>query len=966
MTKKFIYIYDSIKHHPIASILLFFAITLGLIYSMSRMHYKEDITDFLPLSQNQKQAFDIYQNISGSSRIFIVFHGEDTKEYKSPEDIIEAIEEFIKNIEDIDTNRILPDITTKIDIDKYYELSDFIYSNIPYFLTEKDISRIDSLLSGDGYIERLLEERKMQLLLSSNPITINQLQRDPLNLFSDRIAPLQNMGEGSNIELYDGYIFSPDMTRAIITLNSQFGSSETDQNSRMLRIIEQASEKTQASATGIEIHTIGGPIIAVGNSTQIKRDSILSITISSILIILLLIISFRSFRNILLVAVSIIWGGVFALGVLSFFRDSVSLIVIGIASVIVGIAVNYPLHLITHISHTPHRRQALKEIISPLLVGNITTVGAFLCLVFLQSVALQDLGLFSALLLVGTMIFSVVVLPHIVRIEYRGEKSIFGNTSKVSLEKKRWAVVPCILLTIVFLFFFKDAEFDPDITNINYMTTWQREDIANLQNLISESQGKETVYIISQGDSIDEALDKNMELNAILEQYSNDEQSDRSRISDFLCSKKERQNRLNRWQSLIYRHRERLTRELLQKSLEAGFAEESFREFFQLIDKDFTPQTLQYFQPIARSLFSSNIAIDTVDSRYNIVEKVQIDTAEIEDFHRWIHTQAPSHQSFDIKSMNSSIAEGISANFNYIGWACSFIVFIFLWLSFGSIELALISFLPMAISWVWILGLMAIFGIEFNIVNIILATFIFGQGDDYTIFMTEGNCHSYAYRSNMLASYRNSIIHSALIMFIGIGTLIFAKHPALHSLAEVTIIGMLSVVMMAFIVPPLVFRFLVEKGGSPRVRPITLQKLLSPIIERNYSDLQKNIACLKDRYLYRGTEVYREMRGRLRANDFYRKHIEAVEASDSVLVINCGVGELPILIALTQPTAKIYAFDLSPEYRRITEVASEGLSDNIFVIDNIDESLIYSKVFLLRPTEEQEAMYRRLNPTIIR
>ena len=100
----------------------------------------------------------------------------------------------------------------------------------------------------------------------------------------------------------------------------------------------------------------------------------------------------------------------------------------------------------------------------------------------------------------------------------------------------------------------------------------------------------------------------------------------------------------------------------------------------------------------------------------------------------------------------------------------------------------------MAVSWIWILGIMALFGMEFNIVNIILATFIFGQGDDYTIFMTEGSMYEYAYRRRMLASYKHSIIISALIMFIGIGTLIVARHPALHSLAEVTIAGMFLLV----------------------------------------------------------------------------------------------------------------------------------------------------------------------------
>jgi uncharacterized membrane protein YdfJ with MMPL/SSD domain len=48
-------------------------------------------------------------------------------------------------------------------------------------------------------------------------------------------------------------------------------------------------------------------------------------------------------------------------------------------------------------------------------------------------------------------------------------------------------------------------------------------------------------------------------------------------------------------------------------------------------------------------------------------------------------------------------------------------------------------------------------------------------------------------------------------MFIGIGSLILARHPALHSLAEVTIVGMFSVVLMAFIFPPFILKMLKMK-----------------------------------------------------------------------------------------------------------------------------------------------------------
>jgi predicted RND superfamily exporter protein len=97
---------------------------------------------------------------------------------------------------------------------------------------------------------------------------------------------------------------------------------------------------------------------------------------------------------------------------------------------------------------------------------------------------------------------------------------------------------------------------------------------------------------------------------------------------------------------------------------------------------------------------------------------------------------------------------------------------------------------------------MSLLHIEFNIVNIILATFIFGLGDDYTIFITEGMMYEYARGKKMLGTYKNTVALSALIMLAGIGSLIVAQHPAMRPLAEITILGMVSVVITAYVLPP--------------------------------------------------------------------------------------------------------------------------------------------------------------------
>ena len=136
--------------------------------------------------------------------------------------------------------------------------------------------------------------------------------------------------------------------------------------------------------------------------------------------------------------------------------------------------------------------------------------------------------------------------------------------------------------------------------------------------------------------------------------------------------------------------------------------------------------------------------------------------------------------------------------------------------------------MPLTVSWFWILGIMYLFDIKFNIVNIILATFIFGQGDDYSVFMTEGLMYEYGRGKRVLKSFKNSVAISALIMFVGIGALVFAKHPAMSSLGLVVVIGMFSVVAASFIFPPLLFDFLTKKrDGTLRGTPYTLRSMLS-------------------------------------------------------------------------------------------------------------------------------------------
>ena len=401
------------KRHRYIRNLSLLLTTLVLAALVANQTFKEDIADFLPSSSHFQQAQQVYQHISGADRIFVLFQLKDTTQ-TDPEVLMQAVDRFTELLAEADTTGMVRRIVSKVDLDQIASMGDFVYRHIPYFLTDGDFDRMDSLLQKADYVAHQVAEQRQMLLLPGSGLMATTVQHDPLNLFGPVMERMQNIHSGLNYEQEDGYLFTPDMKTAIVIVESAFGGSETENNARLTALLESVVSSFIFHPS-FSISLTGGPVIAVENATQIKHDSMVAISLAIVLILALLLYVFRRVWNILLILLSIAWGWLFAMGIMVLMRHEVSMIVIGISSVILGIAVNYPLHLIAHLRHTPDIRQALREIVMPLVVGNITTVGAFLALVPLQSVALRDLGIFSSLLLVGTILFVLLFLPHYVR-----------------------------------------------------------------------------------------------------------------------------------------------------------------------------------------------------------------------------------------------------------------------------------------------------------------------------------------------------------------------------------------------------------------------------------------------------------------------------------------------------------------------------------------------------------------------
>lgn len=793
--------YDWVEQHRRLSVLLLVLI-LGCFTSMvTRLKYQEDITAFLPVDDNYRSSVQIYQEVASADKVVLQFCTSDTTAQVAL--LGEAANRFGEILTVQDRAHWIDTYESQVDQTQILDIVSFVYEHLPYLLTSQDYARLDSLWTPE-YEQQRLSYIQMQLSGLSSSYMLPMLQTDPLNLSESLLQKLKAFQPQINYQLADGYLLSPDGRSILITIQTPFGSSETNLNGQLIDLLEQTALQLQQEPefASVEVHLMGSPVIAVGNARQIKRDTLLAVALSIVLILALLFYSFRNFKALLHIVLGTGFGFLFALTGITLFRDSISLIVVGISSVIIGIAVNYPLHMACE----GNGRKALKELVAPLLIGNVTTVAAFLTLLPLQAVALRDLGLFSAMMLVGTILWVLFVQPHFPINKHPNEvadSQAVEEEGKVSLIQRwissPWLVCLLFLLTVWLGYHSLDTQFDSNLSNLNYMTPQQHADMQMLESMQGQNAGT-VVYVTGSADALQQEL--------LLSSVHQDVYGGIivKNPTWFIPTETELQHRLELWQNFWLEHHTQW-QHFCQISHETGFSATAFQPLQNLIAE---PEVGFDTSLLANTLLTGYVGKDALVARV-IVENAS-SVLEFEDF---LNNRTHLLRAFDIQSLNSQVADALTHDFNYIGFACGFIVFFFLWISFRRFELALLAFLPMAVGWIWILGFMHLFHIQFNVVNIILATFIFGQGDDYTIFITEAlirdfRKHGCIGQHTTLIRYQRSILLSALIMLVGIGILIIAKHPAMHSLAEVTIIGMTVVLLMSWILPPMAFHWLIK------------------------------------------------------------------------------------------------------------------------------------------------------------
>ena len=822
MEKVLVRIYNYFAKHRLVFFITFGLSFLFLTYFALQVKFEEDISKILPKDKKTEKLNEIFQNSKFIEKLVVTVSLKDTTA-QQPDSLVAYADDFAARVQN-DLTPYISKINYKVDDGLIMDLFGTISERLPIYLNEKDYQTIDTLITPDKVKATLTQD--IRTLTSPAGIALkNIISNDPVGISYIGLKKLQQLQYDENFELYDSYIVTKDHKNLLMFITPAYAPNNTGKNALLFEGLDRIIDSLDNNNKNISTTYFGAAAVSVGNALQLRKDTIFTQGITLFFLIVFLGFYFKKKRAPIVILVPVLFGALFSLAAIYFIKGSISVIALGVGSVVLGIAVNYSLHVFNHYRHTRSIEQVIKDLAMPLTVGSFTTIGGFFCLEFVESEMLKDLGLFAAFSLIGASLCSLIFLPHFLATKKEQEEheeiefSWIDKIARYNPEYNKYIVTVIFLLTIFFYYTAQNVGFESDMMKMNYMSAKLKASQAKLDKINQYSL--QSIYLVTEGKTLDDALVNNEKVVSKIELLKDKHFITKfSGVSSLIISDSLQRERIARWKAYwTGEKKQQLLATLEKEGVPLGFKPAAFDKFKDLLNKDYTLIDSASMASIRKSFLDDFIT--EKPGKATVVTLLKV-TPQNKQVVYDVFDNDPNITVVDKQYLTARFVQIINSDFTSIAIMSSLLVFVVLLMTYGRIELTLVSFIPMFISWIWILGLMGLFNIEFNIVNIIISALIFGLGDDYSLFIMDGLLQEYRTGKKNLSSYKSSIFLSAITTVAGLGVLVFAKHPALKSIAWISIIGILCVVIMAQILIPFLFNILIKNRVEKKRFPWTL------------------------------------------------------------------------------------------------------------------------------------------------
>lgn len=231
--------------------------------------------------------------------------------------------------------------------------------------------------------------------------------------------------------------------------------------------------------------TVEGTYEGLKEVDEVANDSIFSFGISLVLIIFLTIFFFRSVKGPILVTASVLYACLPTLAFTALFYGKLNPFTVFVASIILGIGIDYSIHILGTSQKLLHKYATLEEVLEhaqrkmlkPFVLASFTTIAAFLTLLAAHFRGFYEFGVVASMGVLFSMLTSVLVLPVFIKcmggIPKAPENSLLPKSwdeAKI-LKFFKYVAFASFALGAVSIWFAQDVDFEHNLRNLRRVST---------------------------------------------------------------------------------------------------------------------------------------------------------------------------------------------------------------------------------------------------------------------------------------------------------------------------------------------------------------------------------------------------------------------------------------------------------------------------------------------------------------
>ncbi len=770
--------FDLARAHKRIVLIFVSLITAGAVLGLYFIRYEGSVDLMLPPDKDVQRSMQFLRDSSLSDKVIISLAL--TKPDRDKKDLFAAIDTLAASLEP----PLFVKVTSGVSMaDAMDEFSVLQYG--PQILTNDELASLDAQINGPT-VEAKLKQIYLQTFRPESVFTSSLSRTDPLGIKTLLYGKLKALPSsmGYDVVVEDGRFLSRDGRHALLIVQTTVPMMDATRSKELVRILE---EKIRLLPDFISADVVGGHLHTVSNEQVIKRDIAVATVVASIGFVVLFLFVFRDVRAffvILFPFLAVLW----AIIVVALIEGTLSYLVIGFGTAIVGIS-DYGLIMYIALKRGTDSSQ-MGKLGKLVFIDAITTIFSFVVLVFSQIRGYQQLALFSIVCLVICLLFSLFVLP--LTLSWKRYTLVPDPTIGDRLKKVRWPVRSTlgiwIFLTIVMLILSFSVRFDSDVKKLDGSAP----SVLKAEQNFHEVWGGKTnqAILVVTGRTIEEAMEANDRVYSEAVKAVGD--GEFTSLALFWPSEKNRKKNREQWDRFWKQGREQKLKKLIQeKSAAYGFSDRAFAPFFEGLYSRETDAS----RPGGLITHLQERFVVNRDGECRIMSFFPDEQRNIDA----LRPLTQKHSGTFIvsgRALSASISGFTIREMYFLAPLAVLFNLMLTWLFFRNWKETLIALVPLLTGVVWLLGIMSLFDMPLNVVNIIAGVIASGVIVDYGLGIT------YEYRNNLNFGTVMAMTLSAASNVVGAGALLFARHPALYSTGVAMVICMVTGYLASVLVVP--------------------------------------------------------------------------------------------------------------------------------------------------------------------